>query len=290
MAGDYQEHLNPVALGLLAETTGRASRASGANFFRNRPHDIHVALAAPEAVHLLRTPTDDTSAVANDEVDDIETERAARRTLQLAVAVHQVAEELFHAGWSANDKRIVDLPLLRFCSQSSNQRFLVGLLASFVTPGPVPEAPIDCAPAPATIERLWYLSDLAASVAETERAGVLRLLGDEALFAASVFPEAVHECLIEGDVLRSLQHVLPSTLVRLISTLDAPATLLELYLMLGPIWYRMAARNLLLRIDGDPLEEVANNFGEARMFLVHLVQGPLAPLRHALYRPAALTD
>lgn len=287
MAGDYQEHLNPVALGLLAETTGRAPRASGANFFRSRPHDIHVALAAPEALHLLQTPA---AQASGQTTEDDQTERAARRILQLAVAVHQAAEELFHAGWSATDNRIVDLPMLRFCSQSSTQRFLVGLLASFVMPGPVPQARIDSAPATATTERLWYLSDLASNVAETERAGVLRLLGDEALFTASVFPETAHECVIERDVLRSLEHVLPSTLVRLISTLDAPATLLELYLMLGPIWYRMAARNLLMRVEGDPLEEIADNFGEARMFLVHLAQGPLAPLRQALYRPAAITD
>lgn len=280
MARDYEEHLNPLALGLLAETTGRAARANGANFFRSRPHDINIALAAPEATDLLRAPVAEPPGM---ESEDEQTERAARRILQLAIAVHQVAEELFHVGWSASDRRIVDLSLLRFCSQSSNQRFLVGLLASFLTPGRVPDLDIATAPAPATSERLFYLADLASTVAETEHAGVLRLLGDEALFAASVFPDIAHECALEPNVLRSLQHVLPSTFVRLISTLDAPTTLLDLHLMLGPIWYRMAARNLLLRVDGDPLEEIADNFGAARMFLVHLVQGPLAQLRQPLY-------
>lgn len=287
MARNYQEHLNPVALGLLAETTGRAPRASGASFFRSRPHDINVALAAPEALHLLQPVATNSE---RQPTEDEQSEQAARRILQLAVAVHHVAEELFHAGWSASDNRMVDLPLLRFCSQSSNQRFLVGLLASFVMSGSEPQAHVHAAPPPATSDRLWYLADLASSVAETERAGVLRLLGDEALFAASVFPEVAHQSPVEPNILRSLQHVLPSTLVRLISTLDAPSTLLELYLMLGPIWYRMAARNLLVRVEGDPLEEIADNFGEARMFLVHLAQGPLAQLRHQLYRPGVLTD
>lgn len=261
--------------------TGRAPRASGAHFFRSRPHDIHVALAAPEASNLLLPGIDD---VPDTDSEDDRAERAARRILQLAIAVHQVAEEMFHAGWSASETRMVDLPMLSFCSQSANQRFLVGLLASFLTPDPLAALDLTQTPPPATIERLWHLADLATNVAETERAGVLRLLGDEALFTSSVFPEIAHECRLDRDVLRSLEHVLPSTLVRLISTLDAPTTLLELHLLLGPIWYRMAARNLLVRVDGDPLEEVASNFAEARMFLVHLVQGPLAALREPLYR------
>lgn len=286
MARDYEEHLNRLALGLLAETTGRAPRASGANFFRSRPHDIHVALAAPEASDLLRNPVVEPPST-NSEAE--QSEWAARRILQLAVAVHSVAEELFHAGWTATDRRIVDLPVLRFCSQSSNQRFLIGLLASFLAPGPVIDLDIDVAPAPATTDRLWYLADLASNVAETEQAGVLRLLGDEALFATSVFPEVAHACKLDSNVLRELQHVLPSTFVRLISALDAPSTLLELHLLLGPIWYRMAARNLLVRVERDPLEEIANSFNAARIFLVRLAQGPLATLREPLYRPNALS-
>lgn len=272
MASDYREHLDEAALGLLAETTGFASRSDAPHFFRSRPHDISVALGSPEAASLLAPHDQHGSGDQN-------------QLLQLAIAVHRTAEEICQAGWTASEYSHVDMGLLKFSGQTDHQRFVVGLLASFLSAPPPVEAPVESAVAhPGTVERLLALVDLCSKVGETERAGALRLLGDEALFSAGIFPEISHRHVVGDELIESLHSVLPRAVVLVLDDLRPElVTLLDIHLMFGPVWYRMGAQDLVHTGGREALNNIATDFSSARRFLVRIAQGPLAQLRLGLY-------
>lgn len=271
MASDYREHLNAASLRLLAETTGFASVDDPSQFFQSRPHDIRVALGSPQAARLLDLTRG--------------RELAPHRLLKLAIAVHQTAEDICQAGWVATDESIIDLNLVSFSGQSQHQQFVVGLLASYLqSPDPVL---LDdyVAPVPACSQaRLYSLIDLCATAGATERAGALRLLADEALFTAGMFPGIAHRCPVDLALLNTLKSVLPKAVVTLMDELEPQLrTLLDVHLMFGPIWYRMAAQNLLFSGVRESLNGIASDFGTARRFIVQVSQGPLEHIKGDLY-------
>lgn len=271
MASDYREHLDAASLRLLAETTGFAANGDPKREFASRPHDIRVALGSPEAARLLDL---------RHRKDPVQ-----HRLLQLAVAVHQTAEDICQAGWIATDESIIDLNLLSFSGQSQHQQFVVGLLASYLS-APAPAEFADVAP-PATAcntTRLYSLIDLCVTASDTERAGALRLLGDEALFTAGMFPLIAHNSPVDLAMLNSLKSVLPRAVVSLMNELEPQLrTLLDVYLMFGPVWYRMAAQNLLFSSARESLNSIATDFITARRFIVQVSQGPLVKIKHDLY-------
>ncbi len=271
MASDYREHLDAASLRLLAETTGFAAIDDGTPAFQSRPHDIKVALASPEAARLLDL---------RERHDPVQ-----HHLLQLAIAVHQTAHDICQAGWIATDDSVIDLSLLSFSGQTEHQQFVVGLLASYLQT-PVPEELSSLAPASTacSTERLYSLIDLAVTVSDTERAGALRLLGDEALFTAGMFPAVAHYCPVDVALLQSLKTVLPKAVVSLMRELEPQLrTMLDVYLMFGPIWYRMAAQNLLFSTARASLGTIATDFVTARRFIVQVAQGPLAHIKRDLY-------
>jgi|GEM_PF-960498 len=271
VASDYREHLDAASLQLLAETTGFASGSDASHEFHSRPHDIRLALASPEATRLL----------------DL-TERGnpvQHRLLQIAIAVHQTAGDICQAGWTASNESMIDLNLLSFSGQSQHQQFVVGLLASYLHT-PVPQEFRDLAtPAPSSdAARLYSLVDLCYSASDTERAGALRLLGDEALFIAGMFPALAHRVPVDLAMLNTLKSVLPKAVVTLMEELEPQLrSLLDVYLMFGPVWYRMAAQNLLFSGVRESLSTVATDFSIARRFIVQVSQGHLAPIKQDLY-------
>lgn len=267
MPSDYREHLDAASLRLLAETTG--FEPNGA--FQSRPHDVRVALASPAAVRLLDL-TQRTNPVQH-------------RLLQIAIAVHRTAEDICQAGWIATDESALDLNLLTFSGQSNHQEFVVGLLASYLqSPAPADFGTPVRTDHACTVERMYSLIDLVVTSADTERAGALRLLGDEALFTAGMFPFEAHRRPADRAMLNSLKSVLPRAIVKLMDELEPQLqTLLDVYLMFGPVWYRMAAQNLLFSGAREPLAAIASDFATARRFLVQVSQGPLAPIKNSLY-------
>lgn len=270
MASDYREHLDAASLRLLAETTGFSSEDDNNPAFHSRPHDIKVALGSPRAAQLL---------------DLGDPGLGQHRLLQLAVAVHRTAENICQAGWIATDESVIDLSLVSFSGQTENQRFTVGLLASYLR-SPIPPEYEDVLPTATAcdIPRLYSLIDLCATASDTERAGALRLLGDEALFTAGMFPAVAHRCPVDLAMLNTLKSVLPRAVVTLMDELEPQLrTLLDIYLMFGPIWYRMAAQNLLFNAVREPLSNMATDFATARRFIVQVSQGPLAQILHNLY-------
>jgi len=271
VASDYREHLDAASLRLLAETTGFASADDTTQAFQSRPHDIRVALGSPEAARLLDL---------RHRPDPVQ-----HRLLQLAIAVHQTAEDICQAGWIATDESVIDLNLISFSGQSQHQQFVVGLLASYLQ-SPVPVEIDDLIPDSTACgtARLYSLINLAGTASDTERAGALRLLGDEALFTASMFPAIAHNSPVDLPMLTSLKSVLPKAVVALMNELEPQLhTLLDVYLMFGPIWYRMAAQNLLFSAERGSLSDIATDFTTARRFIVQVAQGPLAPIKHELY-------
>ncbi len=271
MASDYREHLDAASLRLLAETTGFASTDDVNPTFPSRPHDIKVALASPKAARLL-------------DVRDCHNP-AQHRLLQLAVAVHQTAEDICQAGWIATDETVIDLNLLSFSGQSQHQQFVVGLLASYLNSA-APAGFVDMTPTATACNtaRLYSLIDLVDTASDTERAGALRLLGDEALFTAGMFPGIAHNSPVDLAMLTSLKSVLPKAVVTLMDELEPQLrSLLDVYLTFGPVWYRMATQNLLFSSARESLNNIATDFTTARRFIVQVAQGPLGDIKHDLY-------
>ncbi len=271
MASDYREHLDAASLRLLAETTGFTAPDDPTQAFQSRPHDIKVALGSPEAARLL----------------DLRNRQnpVQHRLLQLAVAVHQTAQDICQAGWVATDESVIDLNLLSFSGQTQHQQFVVGLLASYLqSPAPVELEHLAPNTSACNTARLYSLIDLTVTASDTERAGALRLLGDEALFTAGMFPAIAHNSPVDLAMLNTLKSVLPKAVVTLMNELEPQLrTLLDVYLMFGPVWYRMAAQNLLYSRERESLNSIATDFITARRFIVQVSQGPLAHIKHTLY-------
>ena len=270
MSGDYREHLDAASLRLLAETTGFALADGTSPAYKSRPHDIEMALGSPAAARLLDVGHHDASH--------------NQGLLQLAIAVHQTAVDICQAGWIATDESVIDLNLLSFSGQTENQHFVVGLLASYLN-APAPAGLVDAPlPTPCSGDRLRTLIELCNSAGATERAGALRLLGDEALFAASMFPRRSNQDLVDDAMLEDLRSVLPKAINTILPDL-APQlrTVLDVHLTFGPVWYRMAAQNLLFGGARATLAMIASDFVTARRFIVQVAQGPLGPLRESLY-------
>lgn len=277
MVTSYLEHLDDNALELLAETTGIVGRGHARSFFRSRPHDIHLALTSPEASSLLGC-------------DGAEIDRATNM-LRIAVSVHRTAEAICHEGWSASVQRPIDLPLLRMAGQIESQQFLVGVLASFLEEEDRSlTADFSATPTPVTLERLFWLVGLAEQVSPLERAGALRLLGDEALFGASVFTDLGANQKVGPGVVAKLAPVLPRAVTRILPQLETQLwSLLDIHLMFGPIWYRLASKELLYPHERSVLGHVAGDFAAMRKFAVTVTQGPLANIRDLVFN-SVLSD
>lgn len=229
-----------------------------------------MALGSPAAARLLDI--------------QLATNPQQHRLLQLAVAVHQTAEDICQAGWIATDESVIDLNLVSFSGQSGHQQFVVGLLASYLQAPAPAEVDMPTPTQACTIDRMHSLIGLCNSASPSERAGALRLLGDEALFAASMFPAVAHRQQISPQDLEQLKTVLPKAVVALMQDLETQlVTLLDVYLTFGPVWYRMAAQALPMARVRDALGAIATDFVTARRFLVRVAQGPLLAIKPGLY-------
>jgi len=189
------------------------------------------------------------------------------------------------AGWVATDESAIDLNLLTFSGQTHHQQFVVGLLASYLK-SPAPAELVELAPAASagSIGRFYELIELCSSASATERAGALRLLGDEALFASGICPSTAHDQPVDDAVFDALSTVLPRAVNSLMHELRPQLrSLLDIYLMFGSVWYRMAAQNLLYSGARESLSSIAADFSTARRFIVQVAQGPLSPIKHSLY-------
>jgi hypothetical protein len=130
-------------------------------------------------------------------------------------------------------------------------------------------------------------TDLAQLVAETpapERAGVYRRLGDLSLFLTGVFPDhAARTTLSAIEIERLLRSIPRRARPEVITELERVDGLGAVLNALGPRWYRLAARHVLVPRLGDDLDRVADDFDLTRRFLVFLADRYLFARRQWLF-------
>jgi len=222
--------------------------------------------------------------------------RAVSPFLTFAVAVHRVAERLAHATyvdeWVGPRRRVPVFavePLRTLLADPLGRFFFVELLASYthVVSGSTWTA----------TRRGWrrrrfseldpvQLAGLLDSVPAVERPGVLRRLGDLALFLTGVFPDhtatsALGRPMAEAYLLRSAS-IDPSRMT-------PPGNAFELLEVLGARWYWLAHR-LSPAVSGSVavLGTMAEHFTDARRILNVVTDQYLFPLREQWFgRPAA---
>jgi hypothetical protein len=130
-------------------------------------------------------------------------------------------------------------------------------------------------------------TDLARLVAETpapERAGVYRRLGDLSLFLTGIFPDhAARTTLSSIEVERLLRSIPRRARPDVITELERVDGLGAVLRALGPRWYRLAARHVMVARLGDDLDRVADEFDLARRFLVFIADRYLFARREWLF-------
>jgi hypothetical protein len=131
------------------------------------------------------------------------------------------------------------------------------------------------------------LAGLLESVPAAERPGVLRRLGDLALFLTGVFPDHTATSSLGRPMAEA--HLLRSAALEP-SRVSAPATnAFELLELLGARWYRLAHK-LSPAVSGSVgvLAVIAEHFTDARRILNVVTDVYLFPLREQWFgRPAA---
>lgn len=266
----YRQHLTEHDLELIARAVGGDAELSRALGHPDLEAAVFGAAGAERAWEALPSPF-----------------------LAFAVAVHRTADRLEGASfveerWSSRQRiPVFDVAGLRDLLAAPVRRyFLVELLASYthVTSGVTWTR----------TRRGWHrrrfseldpvrLAGLLEVVAEPERAGVYRRLGDLALFLTGVFYDHTTVHGIEGIAAARLIRLsgLPPTLGE---ELHGP----ELLEQLGARWYRAAAR--AVAATGLPVSEtvavareMGARFGDARRVLNAVADGYLFPLRGQLF-------
>lgn len=284
----YAEHLSDADLVILADAAplpavppGEAPRRLRAN-----PQLIEQALASPGTFERLFA-------------DPGEILVRASPFVVFAVAVHHTLDELGRARFveervgSRMRVPVFEVDHLRELGGDPARRLvLIELLASYtrVASGPVwfrrggrwrhqRWSELDAA-------RLAAVVDL---VPASERAGYYRRLGDLALFLTGVFPDHTSRRAM-GPV--ELERLARS--VRDLGPLDvddarrlgaSAGAVLEL---LGPRWYRLAARHTPLPGTTRTLDDLAARFDLARRFLNLVTDRVLFPLRGHLFGPSGV--
>ena len=228
---------------------------------------------------------------------DPDPHRAVSPFLTFAVAVHRVAERLARASyideWIGPRQRLPVFavePLRELLADPAQRFFFVELLASYthVVSGSTWTA----------TRRGWrrrrfseldpvQLAGLLDAVPAAERPGVLRRLGDLALFLTGVFPDhtartSLGRPLAEAQLLRTAG-VAPERV--------APGSLngFQLLELLGARWYQLTVR-LSPAPSGsvEVLAAIAERFTDARRILNVVTDTYLFPLREQWFgRPAA---
>jgi hypothetical protein len=266
----YRDHLTAGDLAVLADVGAGRSLTN--------------VLSSPELERIVFAP-------------DPDPHRAVSPFLTFAVAVHRVADDLAHAAyineWIAPRQRVPVFavePMRQLLADPARRFFLVELLASYthVVSGSTWTA----------TRRGWrrrrfseldpvQLAGLLEAVPAAERPGVLRRLGDLALFLTGVFPDHTARTPLGR----------PMAEAQLLGTADiAPGRVeagslngFQLLELLGSRWYRLTVR--LSPVPSGSVEvlaAVAEQFTDARRILNVVTDRYLFPLREQWFgRPAA---
>jgi hypothetical protein len=291
--------------------TGDLPTDEAAGYLRRRPELIEPALGRPTTFTWLfgNGPGRALHGADGEPVDERQAlERVAHEHraevspfLLFAVAVHRGVQDLEHTPYVAerfgSHKRIpvFDTASLRdYYLDPAHRLFAVEHLASYirVQSGPVwvrrgdrwrRQRYSELEP-----QRLAGLIDV---VAEEERPGIYRRLGDLALFLTGIFPDHTARPLHPIETERLVRSVAGMGGPPLSLTDAGPAVLAGrrdgLLRLLGPRWYRIAADLTPLGSMRALLSDAAEGFDVARRFLNLLTDRYLFPLRDGWFGAAA---
>src|SRR5215472_3138289 len=283
----YADHLTEADLALLVSLSQEVAvpTPEAGAWLRRHPEHLPGLIGDPRVFQAVFGPDD----------------RAARATLAspfliFAVAVHRAAAELEsmdHVPERSGPGQCVplfDAPGLRdFLDSPARRLFLAELLGSFTrAAGGQYRAMVRGRPRARRFSELDLarLASTLDTVAEADRPGGYRRLGDVALFLTGVFPDyAVAHALGPVSAARLLRaaQVSPRQHEQLTA---APA--IDLFEYLGARWYRTAwslapARTARLAV----VAEVADRFRQARRVLNHIADRCLFPAGNPWFAPPA---
>jgi hypothetical protein len=274
VARSYLQHLSDDDLRLLAKPNAALTRGGDAAArVRSEPELVLELLSQPGLFATVFPVEESAEPLLN-----------ASPFLIFAVAVHETRAQLDGASyvteWLGPQRRtpvFEVVPLRDFLAGPGRCLFLAELLASYthVSSGSV------LVPTRRGLRRRRFseldpvrLAELLDVVSEAERPGILRRLGDLALFLTGVFPDhtATHglSLLEQGRLLRS-GGFSPRRAAEV--TLPIPgfgdASAVELLERLGRRWYRLAFELLPRPVPADlaVLGELEQRFGDARRIL-----------------------
>jgi hypothetical protein len=283
----YADHLTEADLALLVSVSQEVAvpTPEAGTWLRRHPEHLAGLVGDPRVFRAVFGPEEQDARAA-----------LASPFLIFAVAVHRAAAELESMDHvperSGPGQRVplFDAPDLRdFLDSPARRLFLAELLGSFTrAAGGQYRATVRGRPRARRFSELDLarLASTLDTVAEADRPGVYRRLGDVALFLTGVFPDyAVAHALgpvSAGRLLRAAQ-VTPRQHEQLTA---APA--IDLFEYLGARWYRVAwslapARTARLAVVAD----VADRFRQARRVLNHIADRCLFPAGNPWFAPPA---
>ena len=292
MTARYLELLGERDLTVLASAAGLgpgdgAPTDDPGSVFRAEPDRIEPALASVQTFVRLF-----------DASDRDETLVRVSPMLMFAVLVHRGAAEVAEASYVTErigGRTLVPVfdggQLAHFATDGSHRLFLVELLGSYTK---VVSGPRWVKQGSRWRKRRFsemdpvQLAGLLDGVADAERTGVYRRLGDLALFVTGVFPDHAATTTVAPIALERLLRTLPPRalaqlggewLERMVGN-GTHATVLG---GLGPLWYRLAARSAPLPTVAEPLAEAAESFDQARRFLTFVTDRYLFNRREWLF-------
>lgn len=299
----YLDHLSDADLALLgaaARITSPAGGEAAARLLRDQPELLEPALAAPSTFEALfpravgppappaPTPASGGKLVTAGELPS--------PFLLFAVAVHRAVGDLGSTSFVGERfggfKRLpvfASAELRDLYGDADRRLFTIEHLASYTR---VASGPVWVRRERGGYRRVRYseldpvrLAGLLDLVDPEEQVGIYRRLGDLALFLTGVFPD---HC--------ARQPLHPVTVSRLTRSAQAPGAgpldaadvgplagsggLGGMLTVLGPRWYRLAARRSPLRSVSRALDEAASSFDGVRRFLTVLTDRYLFPVRN----------
>jgi hypothetical protein len=202
--------------------------------------------------------------------------------LLFAVLTHRAAAEIREASyvndWTGPRMRlpVFDVePLQEFAEETRRLLFLAGLLATFSTPSAI------ALPVPADSLDLHELARWLDVAMPSDRAALLRHLGDVALFLGGVFPDRTGPQAVTVAEAERLGESAGLGHDEIAGLLDAasPAPGLDAIDSLGPRWYDQAARQDAAHTP-PIVRDVAARFRAARRFLNHVADRYLYPVSY----------
>ena len=321
MSARYTEILSDVDLALLARAGSVPGGSAAADALRVHPFLIGEALSRRSTFRSLGLDSHVTSgqAAALRTGDTAEAAVAISDRLRLALVVHRCAADLVRSAYLADrlgDRVLLnDAPeaeLVQVVASTDLKIRLTELLSSYLQSNDVRLLPTDSPLDPSTeasdanalmgmmdassmdiadalsSHEIGALIELLDGTPIDAHAGIYRRLGDLALFVTGIFPDHGETRSVDARLWSLVCRTVPVSVRERLETTDPQTalggdTLTALLTMMGPIWYRTAARGISWPALADPLHRAADEFDATAQFLTIACGRHLMEVRDELF-------